>query len=183
MKKRILIIIGISMVVLIALLTWFRYYTKSHSPAATAEYKNENTQITIDYCRPLKKGRLIFGDDQSGALQPYGKYWRMGANEATLFVTNKNLLVNDQHLAAGKYSIYAYPGKDNWQIVFNSVFDRWGVPAPEVEKDVLKTNVSAQNNAPIQEQFLISFEEDSNNLQLVLHWDQTKVFVPIVIEK
>src|SRR6187431_2641421 len=135
MKKRILIIIGIVLLAIVALLTWFRSYTKSHSPAATAEYHQDGTDIIVRYCQPSKKGRLIFGDEASGALQPYGKYWRVGANEATLFETNKDLLVNDQVLKAGKYSVYAYPGKNTWQVVFNSDFDRWGMPAPDAELD------------------------------------------------
>lgn len=182
MKKKILIIIGVVLIVIIALLTWFRSYTKSHSPAATATYTQNGATITINYCRPLKKGRLIFGDDASGALQPYGKYWRAGANEATYFETNKDLMINDQHLKAGKYSIYTYPGKESWQIVFNSEFERWGLPAPDPEKDVVKTNVSCVNDAPMMEQFLISFEaKDSSSVDLILHWDQTKVLVPIKV--
>lgn len=182
MKKKILIIIGVALIAIIALLTWFRAYTKTHSPAATATYALNGAKITINYCRPFKKGRLIFGDEASGALQPYGKYWRAGANEATYFETNKDLMINDQHLKAGKYSLYTYPGKDSWQIVINSEFDRWGVPAPEPTKDVVKTNVPCVNDAEMMEQFLISFvERDSSAANLILHWDQTKVTVPIKV--
>lgn len=180
MKKRILIIIGIVLLAIVALLTWFRSYTKSHSPAATAEYHQDGTDIIVRYCQPSKKGRLVFGDEASGALQPYGKYWRVGANEATLFETNKDLVVNDQVLKAGKYSVYAYPGKDTWQIVLNSDFDRWGLPAPEPEKDVVKTNVPAINNAPVAEQLVISFAQGENGVvNMIWAWDQTVVTTPI----
>lgn len=182
MKKKILLIIGIVLIVLIALLTWFRYYTKSHSPAAVAEITLAGANVSIQYCQPYKKGRLIFGTEESGALQPYGKYWRMGANEATLFTTNVDLMINDQHLKAGKYSIYAYPGKDSWQVVFNSDFDRWGLPAPEPENDVVKTNVRSSNDAPVAEQFTINMSAiDSSHFDIVLTWDQTLVTIPVTV--
>ncbi|MES2559550.1 MAG: DUF2911 domain-containing protein [Bacteroidota bacterium] len=182
MKQRVLIGIGIGLLIIIAGLTYLRSATKKHSPAAVAAYHIAGADITVNYCQPYKKGRLIFGDEASGALQPYGKYWRVGANEATLFSTNKNLMINDQHLKAGKYSVYAYPGKDSWQIVFNSDFDRWGVPEPDPKDDVIKTNVPALNQAPFMEQLTIRFDKvDSINVNMVIHWDETEVSVPVMI--
>lgn len=184
MKQRVLIGIGVALLIIIAGLTYLRSATKKHSPAAVAEYHFNGADITVNYCQPYKKGRLIFGDEASGALQPYGKYWRVGANEATLFSSNKDLMINDQHLKAGKYSIYAYPGKDSWQVVFSSDFDRWGVPQPDPEDDVVKTNVPASNTAPLQEQFTIRFDAiDSTTANMVIHWDETAVTVPIIIHK
>lgn len=183
MKKKVLIIIGLVLVALIALLTWFRYYTKSHSPVATATISVNGANIAVNYCQPYKKGRLIFGSEESGALQPYGKYWRVGANEATVFSTSKDILINNQPLKAGKYSLYAYPGKETWQIVLNSDFDRWGLPAPEPEQDVVKTEVTATNDAPLAEQLHIELKAiDSTHVNMVVHWDQTLVTVPITVE-
>ncbi len=183
MKKKFLIILGIVLVALIALLFWFRHYTKSHSPNAVVTSSINGADINVNYCQPYKKGRLIFGSEESGALQPYGKYWRVGANEATLFSTTKNLLVNNQPLKAGKYSLYAYPGKDTWEIMLNSDFDRWGMPAPEPEMDVVKTTVAASNDAPLAEQLHIELNTlDSTHLNMVLHWDQTMVTIPITVE-
>jgi hypothetical protein len=155
-----------------------------NSPQDMAVYRIREGEVKVTYSRPYKKDRLLFGDESSGALQPYGKYWRMGANEATVFVTNKDLMVNGEHLKAGNYSLHAYPGKDNWQIVFNSEFKRWGGKAPDAAKDVLKTQVPVNNNAPEQEQFTISFESvdsSSHYINMVLWWDQTEVKIPIMI--
>ncbi len=183
MKKKVLIIIGIALLAIIALLTWFRSYTKSHSPVAKAEYHQDGTDIIVTYCQPYKKGRLIFGDEASGALQPYGKYWRVGANEATVFETNKDLKLGDQILKAGKYSMYAYPGNDTWQVVFNSESDRWGVPEPDKETEVLKVNVTSTTVEPITEQFVISFNTgDSGTVNMVWSWDQTIVTTPMIVQ-
>jgi hypothetical protein len=184
MKKKFLIILGIALLVLIAAFTYLLYVTQKNSPQDMAVYRIREGEVKVTYSRPYKKDRLLFGDESSGALQPYGKYWRMGANEATVFVTNKDLMVNGEHLKAGNYSLHAYPGKDNWQIVFNSEFKRWGGKAPDAAKDVLKTQVPVNNNAPEQEQFTISFESvdsSSHYINMVLWWDQTEVKIPIMI--
>lgn len=185
MKRKFLIILGIALLALIAAFTYFLYIVQRNSPEDIAVYRKDGTDISVSYSRPYKKGRLLFGDESSGALQPYGKYWRMGANEATVFATNKDLMVNGEHLKAGHYSIHAYPGKDTWQIVFNSDFKRWGGKAPEAAKDVLKTEVSANNNAKEQEQFTISFEpaDSSSVITMVLWWDHTEVKIPIMIHE
>jgi hypothetical protein len=183
MKKKVLIIIGIVLLLIIALLTWFRHYTKSHSPVAKAEYHQDGTDIVVTYCQPYKKGRLIFGEESSGALQPYGKYWRVGANEATIFECNKDLKFGDQVLKAGKYSMHAYPGKDTWQVVFNSESERWGVPAPDASLNVLKADVPATTVEPITEQFVISFNPgDTGKVNMIWSWDQTVVTTPIGIQ-
>jgi hypothetical protein len=182
MKKRFFIILGVSMLALIAAFTYLLYATKKYSPADIAIYRHKGAEITVTYSRPYKKGRLIFGDESSGALQPYGKYWRMGANEATVFVTNKDLMINGQHLHAGHYSMHAYPGKESWEIVLNSDAKRWGGKAPDTSKNVLATRVIANNKVPLTEQFTILFSPaDSSNTNMILRWDETEVVVPVIV--
>ena len=178
MKKKIFIL---SLVILAsACIMSFRCSPKGESPAAKANYHNKDLIINISYCRPYKKGRLIFGDESAKALQPFGKYWRVGANEATTFEVNQDILFNKQELKAGKYQLYAIPGKDTWQIFLNSEWKRWGFSEANHKTDVLKTEVPADNNSSFEEQFIISFENpDANgNSNLVLHWDKTLVKVP-----
>ena len=89
--------------------------SKRPSPPATATGTVNGATITIDYSSPAVKGRKIWG-----GLVPYDKVWRAGANEATLFTTSKDILVEGKKLPAGKYSLYAIPGEKDWVIVFNS---------------------------------------------------------------
>lgn len=182
MKKRFFIILGVSLLALIAAFTYLLYATKKYSPADIATYRFNGAEITVTYSRPYKKGRLIFGEESSGALQPYGKYWRMGANEATVFTTTKDLMINGNHLPAGHYSIHAYPSKDTWKIIWNSEAKRWGGKAPDEKKNVLTAEVSANNKAPLSEQFTILFSPpDSSNTNMILRWDETEVILPIMV--
>ena len=137
--------------------------------------------LKIDYCRPAAKGRVIFGEKSAGALQPYGQYWRMGANEATVFETNVPLLVSEKELPPGKYAIYAFPGPKTWTIAFNSDWNRWGAMAPDAQKDVLRVEVPVNNAAERKENFEISFEDPdaAGTAYADLHWDKTLVRIPI----
>jgi len=92
------------------------------SPAAVAKGTVNGAAITISYSSPAVKGRKIWGE-----LVPYDKTWRAGANEATIFDTDKPLKIQGQSLPAGKYSLYAVPGEKSWKIIFNSETGQWGI--------------------------------------------------------
>lgn len=179
MKKTILIL-GLIVAGLAIGLPLFKKYTKSHSPGAEATFQKDGVSIKATYCRPLARGRRIFGEKSAGALQPYGQYWRVGANEATIFESNTNLMIHGKELKAGKYSLYAIPGEVNWMIAFNSKWDRWGAMAPGTETDVLRVEVPANNAAQPQESFEITFADPdaSGTAKMNLHWDKTLVSVP-----
>ncbi|HZS12158.1 MAG TPA: DUF2911 domain-containing protein, partial [Nitrospirales bacterium] len=71
------------------------------------------TDVTITYSRPGVKGRQIWG-----ALVPWDKVWRTGANEATTFTVSDDVTINGQRLPKGTYSLHTIPGKDQWTIIF-----------------------------------------------------------------
>jgi len=151
--------------------------TKKHSPQDTLEFINQNLKISMVYCRPYKKGRLVFGPASEGALQPFGKYWRLGANEATTIETNKTLAFGKRILPAGKYSIYAIPGKESWLFGINEVYDRWGLTEPDYSKDVFKIEVPIIYTKNSVEQFTISIERD----KIVVWWDTSKAEIPFEV--
>src|SRR3954469_7010827 len=119
MKKK--IIIGV--VALVALLAiafaYLNYRNRTLSPPGNTELTVNGLTVSIPYSRPSVRGRLIFGTEEQQALQPYGKYWRLGANESTEITVNKDVLFNGQPVKAGTYKIYAIPGADEFDIVLN----------------------------------------------------------------
>lgn len=187
--KKFLIITGIFFLIIIGILAYIRfYYTKSFSPEANVEYNQNGVQINIFYNRPSKKGRLIFGEAKENALVPYNKVWRTGANEATVLESNKDLLVRGQTLKAGKYSLWAIPGEQNWKVIFNSESGQWGVDFNgeanrDPKNDVLTVDVPALTQDKEFEQFTISIEQVGEDLELILLWDKTVVVVPVVISQ
>src|SRR5438034_6798201 len=85
--------------------------SKRPSPPAQAQCEfSDGKTITVDYSSPRVRGRKIFGE-----LVPYGKVWRTGANEATTFVTNENLItVKGTRIPPGSYTIFTVPNSDTW---------------------------------------------------------------------
>ena len=183
--KKFLIIIGVILLIIIGVLAYFRlYYTKSFSPESVANYETDGLKIAVFYNRPSKKGRLIFGEKSDNALVPYGKVWRTGANEATTFETNQDLIIGAKKLLAGNYSFWTIPGEQTWTIIFNSTIPSWGVDFNaeanrDPKTDALVIEVPALLQDKEFEQFTISVEKAGEEIELILLWDKTLVAVPI----
>ncbi len=180
--KRIIIgtILGI-IVVFAAIFAYMLLTTRKHSPADTASYQGADLQVTVNYCRPYKKERVIFGTTEEDVLQPYGKYWRTGANEATEIEVNKEVLFAGESLNAGRYVLYTIPGPEIWTIGLNSELGRWGAWEVDYDKDIMQVSVPATTTSEVTEQFTIYFTEAADGADMHLVWDQTKVTVPIKV--
>lgn|SRR5690554_5444766 len=118
------------------------------SPAKTAEGTVNGAKITINYSSPAVKGRTIWGD-----LVPYGKVWRAGANEATIFETNKDIKIQGKDLPAGKYTFFIIPGEEQSTFIFNSETGQWGTNYDE-SKDVLRVQVQSQESSTFEERLV-----------------------------
>lgn len=173
--KKIFTIIGVILLVLLIGYFGLRTYTKGASPEATASYQKGGLEIKVDYCRPAKKGRVVFGE-----LEPYGKVWRTGANEATEIMFNKPVSFGGKNLQAGTYTLFTIPQKDRWTVILNSALDQWGAFSYDESKDVLRVEAKADSTAEVTEMFTIDFVEANNAaVHMRLMWDHTKVEVPI----
>lgn len=157
------------------------------------------TDVTITYSRPGVKGRTIWGDPPAGTtagtatlddarVRPkeapvvaYGRVWRTGANEATLFTVTDDVLINGQPLKAGSYSLHTIPGRDEWTVIFNSDPGQWGSFAYDEKKDVLRVKVKPQAAADVQE--WLAFQIDpvaENSARVNMRWE--KLTVPFTVE-
>jgi hypothetical protein len=188
--KKFLGVLAIIILIILGVLTYFRVvYTKSFSPEDDVTFTNSDLKVKVFYNRPFKKGRVIFGE-----LVPYGKVWRTGANEATIFETNKDLTIADKTLKAGKYSLFTIPGEQSWSIIFNEetrqwlgLGYRWGVgfngeANRNPVKDALIVDVPSVLQNKEFEQFTISVEKAGEEMELILMWDKTLVAVPFTVK-
>ncbi|WP_339624565.1 DUF2911 domain-containing protein [uncultured Winogradskyella sp.] len=149
------------------------------SPKDTAELKLNDLKLEVKYNRPSKRDRDIFG-----ALVPYNKVWRTGANEATTFETNTDLLIDGIKLEKGKYTLWTVPMANSWKVMFNSEQYEWGVnekmePMWNPNFDVVEVEVPIHNIDTIVERFTISFDNKTGHLKLSMAWDSTVIDVPI----
>jgi hypothetical protein len=165
----------ILIIVVVLMITFFglKSFTKSKSPAETTKFDQNGLTIQVDYSRPYKKGREIFGK-----LLPYGQVWRTGANEATIFDVKQDIKIGDKTLKAGNYSLWTIPNVDKWTVILNSETGQWGTNYDE-KKDVLRVDVPVEKSAEIMEQFKIDFAAAATGAEMILRWDNTEVKVPM----
>lgn len=182
MIKKILLGFGVLIIIVAGYVGYIMLTTKSHSPAAVAEFKDGDFFIRVNYSQPYKKGRLIFGTAAEGALVPYGVKWRTGANEATEISFSSDVLVNGKLLKAGRYSLYTIPDSQAWTVAFNSKLGYWGKGFGDVfdeSQDVLRASAAVQTDMPEVEQFTISFTPSDSLINMHLNWDKTRATLPL----
>lgn len=140
--------------------------SKRPSPPRTAEGSIDGVKIKIDYSAPSAKGRKMLGGNE-----PYGKVWRTGANEATIFEIDKPVQVEGQVLAAGKYELFTIPGESEWTVIFQKFRGQWGAYDYKEADDVLRVNVKAAKTPSFVETFAITVDKK----QVTLQWENTLV--------
>jgi len=145
------------------------------SPAAGVMQEIGVSRVKIYFHRPSVQGRKIWGD-----LVPYGKVWRLGANEATTIEIPHEAVLDGNKVPAGKYSLFAIPEADQWTLILNKVADQWGAYSYKPEQDLLRFKVKPQD-APHREYFDIDIVPVSDKAMRVdVMWE--KVRVPFTIE-
>jgi Protein of unknown function (DUF2911) len=176
--KKTLIITSVVIFIFLIVIGYFRFYVKSFSPESEVTYNENGYHVTIRYCRPYKKGRVIFG-----GLVPYSKIWRTGANEATTFTTETDLKFGSKILKAGTYSLWTMPGEQTWNIIFNSEYGQWGInfngeANKDAKDDVLSVEVPVVLQDKSFEQFTIDVKKVGEEMEMIFEWDKTLVPVP-----
>ena len=124
--------------------------------------------VNLDYSRPSKKSREIFG-----GLVPYNKIWRTGANNPTTISFSDYVKINNQLISAGEYHLYSVPTESTLDLVIYEKTDAWGsLPTFDKSKVVARVSSDFIDLPNTVETFTISFENISNNgSTLNIMWD------------
>ena len=156
------------------------YLSPPLSPLDKVTYNSEDIVLEVEYSRPYKKGRLIFGLKSDDALVPYNEYWRTGANAATQFATNQEIQFGDKTLSAGEYRLYTIPNSKIWKVIINEEADTFfAISEPDYSKDVISIEVESNEIDNSIEQFTIDFLDSDSTISLRMRWDNVEVLVPI----
>jgi len=145
------------------------------SQAARITQRIGITDITIDYHRPLVRGRKIFG-----GLQPYGQVWRAGANANTTIAFSDPVAIEGQPLSKGTYGLHMIPGERSWIIIFSRNSTSWGSFTYDTAEDALRVTVKPQ---AIEHHEALSYEfndPELNSTVVTMRWET--VAVPFKIE-
>lgn len=135
-------------------------------PAKVTETIKSGAVVSVDYSQPSLKGRTIGTD-----LAAYGKVWRTGANETTIFEVSKDVTIDGKPLPAGKYGLFTIPGEKEWTIIFNKTWDKWGTMYKDAD-DFLRIMAKPSNNKENVE--LMTFKVAKNG-NVDLFWGNLKV--------
>ncbi len=127
----------------------------------------------VIYSRPRRQGREVFGK-----LLPYGQPWRLGANEATEIEFYRPVTIQDKKVNKGRYILYCVPEEKNWQVIFNTNTESWGL-RQDSTKDVYKFRIPVQPTPQPIEYFTMVFEESKEGANLVMSWDKVAAALPI----
>lgn len=137
-------------------------------PAIVSQHLADSVNVVIDYSKPMVKGRTIGKD-----LEPMdGKVWRTGANEATVFQTNKDVTINGEKLPAGKYGLFTIFNGKEVTLIFNKTWDQWGAFGYKEADDQLRVKTKYTKAKPAGEEMTFTI---SSKGEVTLVWGDRKV--------
>jgi len=125
-------------------------------PAKVSEKIKSGATISIDYSQPSLKGRTI-----GTTVEPKkDEVWRMGANEATVFESDKDVTINGQKLPAGKYSLFGLWTEGGYTLIFNKAYQIWGTQySDNKDKDALRVAANVKTSDKIQEKLTYTIDK------------------------
>ncbi len=153
--------------------------SKTLSPEKYAMAIVGDAHIHIEYSAPSVRGRIIYG-----GLLAYGEVWQSGAHNATWIETNKDIIINENLLKAGKYGFFTIPNKDKWTIIFNENWNQHGKDDYNESEDVLRFDVTPKISEKITEQLIYHVERINDQEGTIsLSWEKVLVKFSFVLSQ
>jgi hypothetical protein len=143
----------------------------SASQHAVVKQRVGLTDVEVDYSRPNKNNRKIFG-----GLVPFDKPWRTGANQPTKIKTSAPVKLGGKDVPAGEYVLYTIPGANEWTIVFSKNLKPQTVADHKPQDEAARVTAKPMTLSSPAETFSIGFEDlRTDSATLYLEWDNTRV--------
>lgn len=137
------------------------------SPRDTARATLGQARIMVDYSRPARRGRVIFG-----GLVPWDSVWRTGADAATQFRTTRPLRLGGTSLPAGTYTLWTVPGREGATLLVNRQSGQWGTDH-DATQDFARIPLTVGTLPEPVERFTIALVPRGTQAELRLSWDTT----------
>lgn len=150
----------------------------SLSPKISSEQKVGLATVKLEYGQPNKQNRKIFG-----ALIPYGKLWRTGANSATKISFNQDVTLANNPIPAGTYGLYSIPGEKEWTIIIHKNSTLWGAGGYQQKNDLVRFTVPVTSLKNTFETLSLHFENfNTNGGDFIIAWENTKINIPLFVD-
>ena len=144
------------------------------SPPDSVMTKVGMANVTINYSKPARRGRTVFGS----GIAPWGKVWRTGANAATSFKTDADLMIGETLVPAGSYTLFSVPEADGWTLIINKQTGQWGTVHDE-KQDLARIPMQLMRLSAPVEQFVIAVDQAPQGNVLRMAWDDRQGTVRI----
>jgi Protein of unknown function (DUF2911) len=136
------------------------------------------TDVEVDYSRPNKNGREIFG-----GLVPYGKLWRTGANAVTKIKFSHPVTLGGTEIPAGEYALFTIPTANEWTIILSKDAKVQSAADYKQENDAARLTAKPEPLAIPIETFTIALNDVKGaSATLDFLWDKTRVPVKLTTD-
>ena len=137
-----------------------------------------NTIIRINYHAPAVRGRVIWG-----GLVAYDSVWVTGAHSATSIEIDKDFMIGNTTIPAGKYALFTIPGKQDWMIIINKNWKQHLADDYDQGEDVARIHVKPQSTTQVTERLKYEIDQtDENSADIIVNWEKIRVAFPITIK-
>jgi hypothetical protein len=150
---------------------------RSLSVRDTVRTQIGNAMFTIDYSRPLARGRTLLGD-----VIPYDRVWRTGANAATQFTTTTPIKLGGVLVPAGTYTLFTAPHTSGVDLIVNKQSGEWGTEYNGSLNLGTTGMASAVATTPVEEFTISVIPGDPRHGKLVFEWGSFRWIAPIEVQ-
>jgi hypothetical protein len=158
------------------------------APRDTVSVTLDGGKVSVEYGRPSLKGRSF---DELMKSLPADRMWRAGSEKVTLLSTQVPLIVGNQMVAPGKYSVYVYcPEGGPYSLVLNKDLGQplknlWAAAPAEIANDpypsfdysnqiakqeVVRAEMKKETAAHAVDQFTVTLEPAGKGATLKMAW-------------
>lgn len=142
------------------------------SPRDTVRAVIAGARVAVDYGRPARRGRVVFG-----GLVPWNREWRTGANRTTTLTTDGDLVIGGATVPAGSYSLWTIPTPSGWTLIINrNVGSGLDYSA---EHDLARVPLAVEALPQVVERFTIALEPRGEGGVLAFAWERTQASIAV----
>jgi len=136
-----------------------------------------DTEVTINYGSPGKRGRVIWN-----GLVSYDQIWVSGSHWATAVSFSEEVKIQDVTVPAGMYAFYTIPGREDWTLILNERYDQHLADDYSEEEDVVRMTVTPTMLDEVVQRLTYEIREiDETHGEIVMSWDQIQVAMPFEV--
>jgi hypothetical protein len=148
------------------------------SPHEIHEFDAGGCHFTLNYGRPSKRGRPIWG-----GLVRWGHWWMPGADEATIITTSKAIALEGLVVPAGSHTLYMLPDESASELVVSNEVGQFHTQY-HPERNLGQVKLALKHlNSPLEqvEEMTFTVEPDASGGRLTLSWDDRAYSASFVV--